>query len=538
MSRSDLFHKLNRYIEIALHCEQTGQTAQEALDEIAHTGQVNQERRRILTAMGAGTIVGAAGALPGSMRAALAAPNVSGGVAIVGAGLAGLSCGYALAGKGVRAELFEASNRAGGRCFSLYNYFPGQVAERGGEFIDTGHVTMRGYAGTFGLTMETVTKEPGDVAYYFAGRHYSEAQVVDELRAFVPAMRADIKTLSPPTAVSYTEADRVLDYTTLQDYLVSRGAGPLIRAVLDVAYTIEYGLEIAQQSCINLLLFIHADRRSKFRPFGVFSDERFHVVEGNDRIAQGLADSLPGQITYEHKLVRARKLSDRRIRLTFSNGGKTVETEHDAVVLTLPFSVLREVELDASLGLPEWKRYAIDNLGYGTNSKMMLGFMARPWYQLYGSNGTSYSDLTNHQNTWETNAIRATPNSAILTDYSGGKRGAALDSRRLQTEVGRFLGDLDKVYPNVSPYASRDIKGQALAHLENWSVNPLTKGSYTCNRPGYFTTIAENEARPVDNLFFAGEHTSSFYEWQGFMEGAALSGVRAAGEVFNRLRGR
>ena len=537
MSRSDLFQRLNRYIEIALHCEQTGQTAQEALDEIAHTEQVNRERRRILTGIGAGTIVAAAGALPGSMRAALAAPKVSGGVAIVGAGLAGLSCGYALAGKGVRAELFEASNRAGGRCFTLYNYFPGQVAERGGEFIDTGHVTMRGYANTFGLTLEAVTKEPGEVAYYFAGRHYSEAQVVDELRAFVPVMQADIKTLSSPTAISHTEADRVLDYTTLKDYLSSRGAGPLIRAVLDVAYTIEYGLETSQQSCINLLMFIHADRRSKFRPFGVFSDERFHVVEGNDRIAQGLADRLPGQIAYEHKLVRARKFADGRIGLTFNNRGNTVETEHDAVVLTLPFSVLREVELDASLALPEWKRDAIDNLGYGTNSKMMLGFMARPWFQLYGSNGTSYSDLANHQNTWETNRIRSM-SSAILTDYSGGKRGAELDPRRLQTEVGRFLGDLDKVYPNISQYASRDKKNQVLAHLENWSLNPLTKGSYTCNRPGYFTTIAGNEARPVDNLYFAGEHTSSFYEWQGFMEGAALSGVRAAGEVFNRLRGR
>ena len=40
----------------------------------------------------------------------------------------------------------------------------------------------------------------------------------------------------------------------------------------------------------------------------------------------------------------------------------------------------------------------------------------------------------------------------------------------------------------------------------------------------------------MNNLHFAGEHTSSFYEWQGFMEGAALSGVRAAGEVYAALR--
>jgi monoamine oxidase len=531
MGRSANFQTLQRYLRIALHCEKTGQPALEALEQQAHTQRL---RRRLLGAAGAGAI--AAGVVPGAMRHALAAPKVGGSVAIVGAGLAGLACANTLAAKGLRADLFEASSRAGGRCYSLRNLFPGQVAERGGEFIDTTHVTMRGYANALGLTLEDVTKEPGDTAYYFDGQHYSEAQVVDELRAFVPAMQADIRKLSPPTADAYTADDRVLDYTSLKDYLFTRGAGPLISQVLDVAYTIEYGLDIAQQSCLNLLLFIHADRRAKFRPFGVFSDERFHVVQGNDRITQGLADSLPGQIAYEHRLVKVRRLADGRIRLSFSAAGKTVETDHQTVVLTLPFSVLRDVELDASLALPDWKRYAINSLGYGTNSKMMLGFSGRPWYQLYGSNGSSYSDLANHQNTWETNAANAAAN-AILTDYSGGRRGASLNPQMTQTEAARFLADLDKVYPNASAYASKNRQGQRTVHLENWSLNPLTKGSYTCNQPGYFTTIAQNEAKPVGNLLFAGEHTSSFYEWQGFMEGAALSGIRAAGEALAVLRG-
>ena len=534
MAASEIFHRLRKYARIALYCHHTGRSARDVLDEIA-AREVNRDRRRLLGAMGAAAMT--AGALPASIRPAFAAPRVTGSVAIVGAGLAGLSCGHSLARKGVLAHLFEASGRAGGRCHTLYDFYPGQVAERGGEFIDTGHVTMRGYANAFGLTLENVTKEPGEVAYFFNGRHFSEAQVVEEFRAFVPAMQADIKKLSPPTADSFTEADRALDFTTLRDYLSSRGAGPLIREVLDVAYTIEYGLETSEQSCINLLMFIHADRRSKFRPFGVFSDERFHVVEGNDRIAQGLAGDLAGQIAYEHRLQRVHKLHNGRIRLSFDNRGKTVETEHDAVVLTLPFSVLRDVELDASLELPRWKRYAIDNLGYGTNSKMMIGFSARPWSLFYGSNGTAYSDLPHLQNNWETNAIRATQNSAILTDYSGGNRGKLLDPGRLESEAGLFLGALDKVYPNASLYASRNRQGKYRAHLENWSLNPLSKGSYTCNRPGYFTTIAGNEAKPVGNLFFAGEHTSSFYEWQGFMEGAALSGLRAAGEAFDRLRG-
>lgn len=57
------------------------------------------------------------------------------------------------------------------------------------------------------------------------------------------------------------------------------------------------------------------------------------------------------------------------------------------------------------------------------------------------------------------------------------------------------------------------------------------KGSYTCYLPGQFTTIAGNEGKSVGNLHFAGEHANSFYEWQGFMEGAVLSGLDAAAAV-------
>jgi monoamine oxidase len=105
----------------------------------------------------------------------------------------------------------------------------------------------------------------------------------------------------------------------------------------------------------------------------------------------------------------------------------------------------------------------------------------------------------------------------------------------VQSEAARFLEDLDTVYPGALAAATRDARGDFLVHLEHWPSNPLAKGSYTCNQPGYFTTIADNEQKPVGNLFFAGEHTASFYELQGFMEGGAVSGVRAADEVLRAL---
>jgi monoamine oxidase len=92
------------------------------------------------------------------------------------------------------------------------------------------------------------------------------------------------------------------------------------------------------------------------------------------------------------------------------------------------------------------------------------------------------------------------------------------------------LTDLDHVFPGALGAATL-VNGQYLAHLEHWPSNPLMKGSYTCYRPGQFTTMAGLEGLPVGNLLFAGEHTNSFYEWQGFMEGAALSGIAAAKSI-------
>jgi monoamine oxidase len=542
MARSAPFQRLLRTMRIAAFCDRHGVPAKEGIERLAALEAAREMTRREF--LGSATrlaALGAIGAMAGPVGQAFARPGPpSGSVAIVGAGLAGLACADELRRHGVIATVYEASTRAGGRCFSLGGAFhgpvtfPGQVVERGGEFIDTSHKTMIGYAQRFGLDLEDVAKGHLDVVYHFFGQHHAEAEIVEEFRAFVDAMRDDLRTVGSPTADSFTPADAALDLTNLKEYVQTRGAGALIEAVIDVAYTIEYGREIDEQSCLNFLFFVHADRRSKFTPFGVFSDERYHLIGGNQQIPAALAAGLGAQINYDRRLIRAGKTPAGRVELTFQVGATTPSFVHDAVVFAIPFSVLRGVELLPSLGLPAWKLFAIQNLQYGTNTKMMVGFDGPMWRDL-GSDGGSFSDLANHQNTWETNPSRATSAHAVLTDYSGGDRGAQLDPANVQLEASRFLDDLDTVYPGALAAATRDTSQNLLVHMEHWLSNPLTNGSYTCNQPGYFTTIADNEQKPVGNLFFAGEHTSSFYENQGFLEGGAVSGLRAAAEVLKAL---
>src|SRR5262245_10438136 len=114
--------------------------------------------------------------------ASVRSPALSVDVGIVGAGLAGLACADRLAAGGISATVYDANTRTGGRCWSLRGFFPGQVAERGGEFIDNPHKTMLGYARRFGLPVDDVSKAPGEVFYFFGGRHVPESTVVDEFR--------------------------------------------------------------------------------------------------------------------------------------------------------------------------------------------------------------------------------------------------------------------------------------------------------------------------------------------------------------------
>jgi monoamine oxidase len=105
-----------------------------------------------------------------------------------------------------------------------------------------------------------------------------------------------------------------------------------------------------------------------------------------------------------------------------------------------------------------------------------------------------------------------------------------MNPANVQGEASLFVTALDQVFPGALALATK-VDGQFQAHIDHWPSNPLARGSYTCYAPGQFTTIAGNEGTPVGNLYFAGEHANSFYDWQGFMEGAALSGIDAANAI-------
>jgi len=168
----------------------------------------------------------------------------------------------------------------------------------------------------------------------------------------------------------------------------------------------------------------------------------------------------------------------------------------------------------------------------------MIGFNGRPWAD-QGFNGLGYTNLPNVQNTWETSYTSAGLTS-VLTDYAGGDRGRSLQlpipsASAVQSQVDAFLTDLDRVWPGARARATRS-GGKYVVAQGHWLSNPFSRGSYTCYLPGQFTGLCGLEAQSAGALKFAGEHADSFYSYQGFMEGACVSGIRAANEILSDIK--
>ncbi|MGF6508215.1 flavin monoamine oxidase family protein [Paraburkholderia sp. 32] len=459
----------------------------------------------------------------GSMlpRIASSAPRV----AVIGAGLAGLCAAHVLARAGLAPAVFEAAPRVGGRVRTDHGrQEPGLLSEQGGEFIDTTHWDMLALASYFSLPLIDTGAESEhslETAYYFGDRQYNEADVLAAYADVAPRIARDVAQLSRRVSRrSHTEADRRFDFLSISDYLASLDMAEWLRNLIEVAFVTEYGGDASEQSSINLLSLIGTDLSDGFSIFGG-SDERYKIRDGADRITEGLAQGLRDGVYLEHRLLRLRK-QGQTFRLALQTPSRVAEIDADAVVLALPFTLLRQVELDDTL--PDFKRKAMQELGYGTNSKLLLGMQRRCWREL-GYDGGVYTDLS-FQTAWDSSRQRAGER-GIFTCFLGGREGLHIAQSGAQLQARRFAELAEKVFPGF------EAQFDGSAELVHWPTEPYAQGSYTCYRPGQWTSIAGDEVTRVGQLYFAGEHCAT--DSQGYMNGAAETGRQAAQAIIRRL---
>src|SRR5215207_697838 len=476
--------------------------------------EAHATRRQFLGAAGAAALVAAAGA----PRAGAASTQK---VVVVGAGLAGLTAAHRLKQAGVIADVYEASSRLGGRCWSARGVFAdGQVAEHGGELIDTGHLEIRQLCKELRLPLDNLLQgeqNGTEPLYYFDGAPYTYGEAAEDFNGVYQALHRDVSEASYPTThLISTAAGRALDDMSITQWIETRVPGgnrSKLGQLLDVAYDIEYGAPSSDQSALNLLYLLGYSGQGQLRLVGP-SNEKYHVRGGNDQIVSELAKRLGSQIRTGWALTAIRR-SGSGYELSFG----TRKVTADRVVLAIPFSIMRAKVDWSGAGFSELKGRAIRELGMGTNAKLNVGFSSRHWRTL-GCNGDTYAD-TGYQATWEVS--RAQPGrSGILVDYTG-SAGAKLTGDPA-SRARTFLRQLEPVLPGVSS------RWDGRATLDHWPSNPWTLGSYSYYRVGQYQAFggAESEIEG-GRVHFCGEHTTQ--DDQGDLNGAVATGERVAAEI-------
>src|SRR3954471_6487702 len=238
-------------------------------------------------------------------------------IVVIGAGLAGLVATYRLQQAGLRPQLYDAADRAGGRCWTIRGAFAdGQVAEHGGELIDTGHVEMKHLVQELGLDLDNLLQgeqRGTEPITFFDGAPYTWNDATRDLKAVWQQIHSDVSAASYPTTyLSSTPRGRELDDMSIAEWLarsVPGGARAKLAQLLDVAYNIEYGAETTEQSALNMLYLLGYSGQGNLRIFGP-SNEKFHVRGGNDQVTARLAQLLAGQITTSSELVAIARRAD------------------------------------------------------------------------------------------------------------------------------------------------------------------------------------------------------------------------------------
>jgi monoamine oxidase len=442
-------------------------------------------------------------------------------VIILGAGMAGLSAAYYLTKAGVPCALYESASRTGGRMYTQYNFnSEGMHCELGGELVDSNNSDLFALCKDFQIPVDVFAPEDKGLEanlYYIKGQYYTDKDLIPAFQKF--AQYLDTAKKAPPAS---------LDRQSLQEFLDScHDVDPWVREVIRVAYVGESGLEAGEQSSLMMIQTIDIDFSHGAKFFGD-SDETMHIHGGNAALTSAIEKYLRAQGVEIHlstPLIAIKELAQ-KIELHFQRDKAQIQVQAEQVICTLPFSTLRFVEQIFSLNLNPLKKQSIRETAYGTNSKMIMGFHQRAWRQAQGhrpaSNGMTYTDLFD-QNFWDTSRLQR-GQSGILTSYVGGIQGQELSAAQLHP----YLKSAAQIFKGLDQQFDQNFS------YFNWANYRHTKGSYACARPGDITRFGDISAKTELNgrLLFAGEHATK--EFAGFMNGAALSGRKAAEQILKR----
>jgi monoamine oxidase len=433
-------------------------------------------------------------------------------VLIAGAGMAGLTAARALEDRGIGVTVIDARDRVGGRVWTFRRLARGQHAEAGADLIESDHDAVKALASRLGLRLLPILER--GLGYYGAdtGGRLRRQSMASGFRHLAPAIRALVTDYKLGEQRWDTAFAARLGRQSVADWarqVATRPGAPPQSYLLERLRAFR-GLFLADPEDLSLLAlvdFFAAD------PFSGDSGMT-RVRGGNDRLATALASTLRAAPLLGHAL-RTAAQDDRCVRATVEGPNGINVISADYLIVAIPPPNVTRVEFRPAL--PSAPARAYRTLRMGPATRLVLQFERRFWR--HRGQPDLFGTAQDYGAVWDGNEEQQ-HSPGILSCLAGGGASRALQralNRAGPEGIVKQLGWLGRPSQLID------------SRMAAWETDPWAGGGYAVFGPDFDSTLRDWLARPFGRIRFAGEHTSN--RWQGYINGAIVSGQRAATEI-------
>ena len=426
-------------------------------------------------------------------------------VAIAGTGLAGLSAAYELARAGAAVTLLDARSYAGGRVRTVREFAAQQHGELGGEFIDGDQKEIIDICRQFDLPLVRILHSGFTHRFRDATGtyHVSRTAPWDALRDCLSPLMRRYKLARGDSS---SEAIREMATMSLSDWMRRSKAPADVHHIANAlrAFFLADPAEISVLPVVEQLAKGGAPSQAEF----------YRIEGGNDRLVDALRRVAGGRFLLGHVIRAIANALDRVVITVTDPLGLTQQIEADYLVMTLPASTLRHVDIQPALA--DDQRRAIERVGYGRATKVLLQSSMNV-FDDRRARAFATDDCVGAF--WDGSEEQGDA-ASIVSFLAGGSASGCLRDKAMAGGQS-LLSDLCWLGIDRAPVTA--------VHIGDWTADPWVRGGYAFLDPGFDPAWRSLLARRAGRIVFAGEHTSE--RWQGYMNGAIESGQRAAREL-------